>query len=664
GKTQGGGVAVYGGTLFIKGGVVENNLAETIGPDMYISSINSSDYGTVRINAGRIGSESTPSSVYVCEFAQLIVSSNYAINDQVILEENAYIRVDGTINATNKILIIPERYPGSKTDDIKVVEFASALTPAVNKFDIDVNVKDQFRLKVVGNDIVISEAYFKLTLNANGGDITALETLTEDYVKDGNNLIVDAKYNTNINDILLKVKAERENRDHIDWDTQVDGLDEDFDLNNPNLMPYTDLILYVIWSGEHHLLTIIQNDSTGSTDVQFSGDISYIDNSGYLTKKVFTDVGQTTNGKTALSYFASNITREGYTFVGFCANQNGEGVVYDATGTGFAMPNTDVILYAIWQANTYTINYNANKPATASKNIENEVDSTVCTFDEYAFISSTTFILEGWTQINWNTKQDGTGTSYKLNDKVLNLLSEEGAELELYAIWKANNYTVIYVGNKPSTASTQLTGVVSNTTHTYDTASALNTAQKFALIGYIQTSWNTQSDGQGRSIGLNEQVTDLVDQGTINLYAIWRPVSYTVAYNACNGEDDPVGTSSFNYDTKYNLKTQGALGFEKPYHNFMGWATLPGSDEVVYEDGAEILNLTDKEEVVSLYAVWKVYTATIYGEDEQLVEIAANPANGQVTISKQQLATNLQYLGYEIGYLSTTPTTSGIRNDF
>ena len=654
GKTQGGGVAVYGGTLLIKGGVVENNLADTLGPDMYISSINATDYGTVRINAGRIGSESTPSSIYVCEYAQLALSTNYAIYDQVKLEENAYIRVDGTINALNKVVIIPENYPDSKEDDIKVVEFANTLTPNVNKFDIDENVKEEYRLKVVGQDIVISEAYFNLTLNANGGDVAALETLVNDYVKVGSDLIIDVKYNTNVNDILNKVLPTRANRDHHDWDTQVDGLDEDFDLANPNYMPYNDLTLYAIWSGEHHILTINKNDSTGSTRATFAGNQDDIALSGDLAKKVFTDVGQTTNGQVALAYFAENLSRVGYTFIGFCENQNGEGTVYDETGVGFAMPATEITLYVIWQANTYTINYNGNKPATASKNIVNEVDSTICTFDSYAFISSSTFILEGWTQVNWNTKADGTGITYKLNDKIQNLLSEPNAELELFAIYKANTYTVVYNSNRPANASTQMTGAVSNTTHTYDVASPLNTAEKYSLVGYVQTSWNTQADGKGRSVGLTAEVFDLVDQGTINLYAIWRPVSYSVAYNH---EGNVVSTSSFNYDTTYNLKTKESLGIEKAHHKFMGWALVPNATEIVYEDAAEILNLTDVDgQVVSLYAVWKVFSATVYGVDDQSVSIDANPDTGVVTIAKATLASSLTYLGFEIGYLNTVPT--------
>ncbi|MBQ3213725.1 MAG: leucine-rich repeat protein [Clostridia bacterium] len=236
------------------------------------------------------------------------------------------------------------------------------------------------------------------------------------------------------------------------------------------------------------------------------------------------------------------------------------------------------------------------------------------------------------------------------------MLNEQGAVLELYAIYKANTFTVVYNSNRPSNASTQITGSVSNTTHTYDTKQALNTSQKFSLIGYVQTSWNTQADGKGRTVGLTEEVFDLIDQGTINLYAIWRPVSYSVAYNH---EGNVVSTSSFNYDTTYNLKTKDTLAINKQHHKFIGWAILPNSTEVVYEDGSEVLNLTDVDGgVVSLYAVWKVFSATVHGIEDQVVEVDANTSTGVVTITKANLATTLKYLGFEIGYLNTTPTIS------
>ena len=69
--------------------------------------------------------------------------------------------------------------------------------------------------------------------------------------------------------------------------------------------------------------------------------------------------------------------------------------------------------------------------------------TTVLNNEQVATIPTTPSLqCSGKTFVGWNTKQDGTGTSYKLNDKVLNLLSEEGADLELYAIWKANTYAI------------------------------------------------------------------------------------------------------------------------------------------------------------------------------------------------------------------------------
>ena len=58
-----------------------------------------------------------------------------------------------------------------------------------------------------------------------------------------------------------------------------------------------------------------------------------------------------------------------------------------------------------------------------------------------------TFTKTGYTFTGWNTKADGTGTHYDEGQTVSNLLSEQGAQVTLYAQWKINNYEVIFTNN-------------------------------------------------------------------------------------------------------------------------------------------------------------------------------------------------------------------------
>ena len=286
-----------------------------------------------------------------------------------------------------------------------------------------------------------------------------------------------------------------------------------------------------------------------------------------------------------MKYFSKVISREGYEFVGFCANSNGEGdEFYSGEGDGFEMPEHDKTLYVIWQANQYTIKYIANKPAKASKEIENTIENTICTFDKIETVSAATYILPGWTQLSWNTKADGSGTEYALGASVKNLTSTNGDEIKLFAIYKPNEYVVTYNGNQPLRASTTVTGSVDSTTHTYDVESSLNQAQKFVLEGYTQKGWNTRAD---------------VTEGTTVLYAEWEANQYTVVYNSLGSA---VSNDIFSFDQKYNLKTKAILNIAKQYHNFIGWDTSASASTVVFEDGAEIENLTNKVETIKIYS--------------------------------------------------------------
>lgn len=57
-------------------------------------------------------------------------------------------------------------------------------------------------------------------------------------------------------------------------------------------------------------------------------------------------------------------------------------------------------------------------------------------------LSSNTFTRVGYTFDGWNTKADGTGTSYTDEQSIV-----FGEDVTLYAKWKANKYTITYLIN-------------------------------------------------------------------------------------------------------------------------------------------------------------------------------------------------------------------------
>ena len=122
----------------------------------------------------------------------LTLIRNYVINDNITLATGAYIRVTEAINSESVVTIVPVTYPATGSQ-LKVVEFATGLTCSTAKFDIVEEQKADYRLKAIGQTVVICDAEFNLVLNANGGSVTSTHASA---VKDGENVVLQVKYNT------------------------------------------------------------------------------------------------------------------------------------------------------------------------------------------------------------------------------------------------------------------------------------------------------------------------------------------------------------------------------------------------------------------------------------------------------------------------------------
>ena len=148
-----------------------------------------------------------------------------------------------------------------------------------------------------------------------------------------------------------------------------------------------------------------------------------------------------------LTLTSSKPTRSGYTFQGWATSSSSSTVAYGA-GAAFTT-NANTTLYAVWKANNYTVSYDANggsgAPSAQTKTLN--VDLT---------LSSTVPTLSGSRFNGWNTKADGTGTTYTSGGTYT-----INADVTLYAIWKTINIGD-YIAYSPTVEnykiSTSLTG--------------------------------------------------------------------------------------------------------------------------------------------------------------------------------------------------------------
>ncbi|MDM8289461.1 InlB B-repeat-containing protein [Slackia piriformis] len=178
-------------------------------------------------------------------------------------------------------------------------------------------------------------------------------------------------------------------------------------------------------------------------------------------------------------------------------------------------------------------------------------------------------------------------------------------------------YNIAFQSNRPTNASTIMSGSMESMTGLSAIEDHTLSACAFALPGYTFTGWNTQSDGGGTPYGDKTTVGNLAtnDGETVTLHAQWKPISYTVAFNA-NGGTGSMSNQEFTFDKAQNL-TKNA--FERTGYTFAGWSTQMSAADTctgeestdesasnTYKDSEEVSNLTEiNGAVITLYAQWE-----------------------------------------------------------
>lgn len=230
--------------------------------------------------------------------------------------------------------------------------------------------------------------------------------------------------------------------------------------------------------------------------------------------------------------------------------------------------------FTLPQLSSYEITYDANGGTNAPKAQKKFYDSAI-------FLQSSTPTRTGYQFLNWNTKQDGSGTTYNPGEKYT-----VNASLALYAKWKINTYTISYNANGGKNAP-------SNGTKTYNISYTIS-KDKPVRTGYSFVNWNTKLDGTGVSYNSGDAYTKNVG---LTLYATWKKVTYTVTYDANGGTGAPSKqTKQYNVDLILSNVRPTRAGW-----TFVGWGKT-SSDTVVSYNPQSVYTANGS---IILYAIWK-----------------------------------------------------------
>ena len=292
---------------------------------------------------------------------------------------------------------------------------------------------------------------------------------------------------------------------------------------------------------------------------------------------------------------ASTLTRTGYSFAGWSRSTNNikefddKQVVSNITDR-----NGEIVhLNAVWEGIKYTVIFHVNNGSGTMANQD-------FTYGQPQALRANTFTRTGHYLIGW-ARNPSTIKEYDDQQVVSNLANYNNARVYLYATWAANKYTVRFNANGGTA------GPMADQSFTYNLSQPLR-SNTFARIGHHFIGWSTTPGGP--KVYDNWQTVNnlsAVNNAVVTLYAVWAVNTYTVRFNA-NGGSGTMAPQSFVCYQSQELRPNT---FTRSGHRFVGWAITP-SLYVEYNDKDDFSTLPKNGAIITLYAIWAKYEATIW----------------------------------------------------
>lgn len=240
-------------------------------------------------------------------------------------------------------------------------------------------------------------------------------------------------------------------------------------------------------------------------------------------------------------------------------------------------------LYAKFTINYYIVKFNPNGASGSAYTQKCNVTT------EYN-LTANKFYRKGYSFLGWNTKADGSGTSYSDKQLIQDLSMTNGTTINLYAQWKKNIYSINYVGLPD--------GARINNPTTYSVTSSNFKLKNPIVTGYAFNGWYTNSAKTKRTYNVScKGVT-----GNKTIYAKVTANKYDILFNANGGKGSVATMKNAYYGKTYTLRKNA---FTREGYEFTGWNTKADGSGTAYADEAPVSNLTTKNKVtVTLYAQW------------------------------------------------------------
>ena len=352
--------------------------------------------------------------------------------------------------------------------------------------------------------------------------------------------------------------------------------------------------------------TVTLNDSENTTSVVQTKSFNGWTKTGSGTIAGTTYTFGNGNGEIVANYTSNKVTlpiptKEGYTFKGWFTQKNGGTKVETSY-----MPESNITLYAQWEANTYTITFDGN-------GVTLEQNSKEVTYGQ-AYGELPTPTKEGYDFVGWYTED---GNLIKSND-IVNITKNT----TLTASWSVKKYTVIFKNDDGSVLYTTLAQY----------------GNKIVYSGKTPVSTKIIPGYESKFKGWENQDALESIQGDTTVTAIYEVtiIQYKIIYNNIRDCDNSKNPTSYTIkDSNITLENLE----DKEGSKFVGWY-----DKAVEGNKVESID-TSKLENIILYAQWKDDKLYLKSEKYKVGENDIdNYEDGDIYLDKIQPETTLKQL--------------------
>ncbi len=500
------------------------NLLKFPNSKMFANNVDESVYTTENVNFYEIN-----------QINELVKESNYSnwtgFKSNWVMKE-----VDG-IKRMPILKYADSNFVYTKASDIEIEQELNKTYSILDYLTPDITSAERLVIRTNNENVVSIDDKGNLIPKGDGETTIHVESLYDGYIKDvpisikyephyvvhfdgnsGEGSMNSVEVSTNDNYVIKSNTFSKNLYEFKSWNTKSDGSGDTYS-NNGELSKLKDkeeITLYAQWIGESFEITFNPN---GGIVLPTSKTVRYDDVYGELPVPV----------------------KSGYGFKRWTVLKS---------NIRYTMNPTDKVYYAEdlrnlnaeWVENAYTVIYKPNG-GVGYTNYNYAVNGVDKILDE------NTYTREGYVFKGWNTKSDGTGTSYS-DKQIINLSNVDNSQLILYAQWEKNIVKISFNSNggeglmsDQEVASGEESTLVKNT---------------FVKDGFKFKGWNTKVDGSGASYKDGGVITTVEN---ITLYAQWvEEFSFKVNTYTLDEENDyidfvPIETDVDTFKSKIEISS-------------------------------------------------------------------------------------------------------------